>query len=491
MSKTLTNEGSIQYDSSLSHEIEFFSKAGSLYKTKTKQPYYGNETTALKLFKDVWASGNHEVAMKLVMWLRDVRGGAGNRSGFRDCIKWLVETEPKWVEANIGLIPEHGRWDDVRVLFETPLDNAAAKLWGDAIINKNVLAAKWADRNDKSILRYFRGKKVLKDIGEFRRLLAKVRKAHIVESKMCEKNWKEIEYPHVPSVAMSRYTKAFNKNDESRFSAYKEALAKGEAKINASALFPHDLVRTIHGGGDYKIANEQFKALPNYLEGTKQRIICICDSSGSMSSIIGGTVRAVDVSTSLSLYCSDRIGKENPFYRKFIQFESESKLTDWADYTFASAYGYGDVFKKKEIDYFGYGRQGLFNGACGGTRIDKALDMILTSAKMFNATKDQIPNVLLILSYMQFHGVPEGTAGKTVVEHCLDKWETAGYDRPKIVYWNLAGYAGSPATISHNNVGLVSGFSPAILKAVFGGEDFSPRGIMLRAIEKYKIVTPQ
>ena len=75
MAKTLTNEGAICYESSLNSAVEFFSKAGSIFATtKGKKAFYANETFALELFKAVWFSGNHEIAMKLLFWLRDCRG---------------------------------------------------------------------------------------------------------------------------------------------------------------------------------------------------------------------------------------------------------------------------------------------------------------------------------------------------------------------------------------------------------------------------------
>src|SRR5690606_35566879 len=168
MAKSRTHNGAVQYEHSLDHAVEFFSKAGSLMKSKKRKMYYGNsnETTALELFKAVWYSGQKEIAMKLLYWLRDIRGGSGNRSGFRDCIKWLAETDPMWLSLNISLIPEHGRWDDLRVLFGTSLEADVVKLWGDAIIDRNVLAAKWADRSDKPLLRYLRKSGIVGDIGE-------------------------------------------------------------------------------------------------------------------------------------------------------------------------------------------------------------------------------------------------------------------------------------------------------------------------------------
>ena len=132
----------------------------------------------------------------------------------------------------------------------------------------------------------------------------------------------------------------------------------------------------------------------------------------------------------------------------------------------------------------------IFDYAVGSTRIDKALDLILDTAKFFNLTNEQIPTTLLIISDMQFHN--DGCQNSdTEVNQALNKWTKTNYNKPKIVYWNTDGYAGSPEIANSYNVALVSGFSPAILKAIFSGDDFSPKAIMLRALEKYKINIPE
>jgi hypothetical protein len=228
--------------------------------------------------------------------------------------------------------------------------------------------------------------------------------------------------------------------------------------------------------GDEKTADLQFKALPNYL-GTDERIIVIADTSGSMSSIIGGSVEAIHVSMGMALYCSDKIGKKNPFYRKFIEFSCEGRFRDWSTESFSHA---------------------IHNhtGAVGSTRIDKALDLILKTAMKYDIKDEEMPTTLLIISDMQFH---DGTADrpywdktprkKGEVELALQRWTDNGYTIPKIVYWNTAAYSGSPAEADTDNIALVSGFSPSILKAIFEGTDFSPEAIMYRALEKYEEIT--
>lgn len=413
--------------------------------------------------------------------------GAGNRSGFRDIINWLAKDDEgqKWVEANMHMIPVVGRWDDLESLVDTPCEKNALDFWVRAIQDGHQLAAKWAPREDKNKVIFGKMRKVAKmSPKDFRKLL--VKNTNVVETVMCQQKWYEVDYNKVPSVAMARYANAFKEHDPARFDQWKNALEKGvdedgkEVKVNASVLFPHDVLRTLYSDSgavgsysrlkDSKLANAQFEALPDYMNANTNRIMAICDFSGSMGCTVSGSIRAIDVSLGLGLYCSDRLGKDNPFYRKFIPFSDNSKLVCWKDETFS-------VAAQKHND-----------GWCGSTNITSALDRILESAKMFDATNDQIPNCLLIISDMQFD---QGTVdGETSVETALKKWAEAGYDIPKIVYWNLAGYSGSPATVNTKNVALVSGFSPSLLKAILGGEDFSPMAILNRAIEKYKIVDP-
>lgn len=459
----ITNEGAFCHEHSCSHALEFFSKAGSLFKGNTK--FYGNSSSALELFKPIWYE-NELLAMKLLFWLRDCRGGAGNRSGFRECINWLANNDHSgWIKRNIDKIPLYGRYDDFRSLFGTKYENLAAEKWSQEISKNNVLAAKWADRSDKP-LRYALNLSIERD---FRKLLAEIRKNHIVEHKISCKEYSEIEYHTVPSVAMARYAKLFDKNDSERFAEYKEKVAAGETKINAEVLFPHDCVRTAFH--DKEIANLQFDALPNYLEGTNERIIVLSDTSASMCVNVSGSVRAIDISQGLALYCSAKIDKDSPFYKRFIGFASESKFKNWEYLSFSEA-----IFDEN-----------VFDGAIGSTNVHKALELILDTALFFKLSNDKIPTTLLIVSDMQFScNVSTGDD----INNILDKFVQKGYTKPKVVYWNTDGYAGTPDTKFGNNVGLISGFSPAILKAVLTGDGFSPLAVMHRTLEKYEINLP-
>jgi len=470
-----TNEGANQFVHSLDNHVEFFSKAGSIF--DNNKGFYDNKEDIISLFRNAW-DDDKETTFKLICWLRDIRGGAGNRSGFRKCLKWIAKNEPEWIYLNIELIPLYGRWDDLRTLFGTKLESTAVSLWVKGLLSDDyVLPAKWAKRTDIPLYLRLKEANAVRNIGDFRRFLSGRRMNHIVETKMCDNDWEYIDYKTIPSVAMSRYTNAFKKHDEKGFDEFKEKLASGETTINASALFPHDCVRTATNG-DSGIADAQFDALPNYLNGDES-IMVLCDSSGSMECNINekSSITAYDISTSLALYCSGKLNKDNPFYKKFISFESESQFTSWENKSFSDCYSGGN----------GWGR-GIFDGACGATRIDKALDLLLNTGKMFRISDDNMPSMLLICSDMQFTNANK--TSHTEIERCMKKWDDAGFTRPKIVFWNLTPYHGSPAEVGTKNVGMVSGFSPSILKSILGCEDFSPESIMMKTLEKYEILIP-
>ncbi len=469
-----TNQGAFAYEHSMNHALEFFSKAGSLYETKSRTSYYGGEQSAKELFIHSFAV-DQELSMKLLFWLRDCRGGAGNRSGARSIIKWLGNDHTDWMRVNMHLIPAYGRWDDLTALFTTPLRSAAGVFWANAISGQaepDVLAAKWCKRHYKPVRQALNLREA-----DFRKLLATIRKPHIVEHKMCQKQWDSINYKTVPSVAMARYTKCFDKRDHERFQEYKAAVKAGTAKVHADVLFPHDCIRTSLNG-DMEMAELQFDALPNFMEGTDEKIMVLADTSGSMSTRVGGSVEAMHVSKGMALYCSSRMPESSPFYKRFIGFCDEGKFIDWRKKTFSQA------LRDRRI----------FDGAVGSTRIDKALNLILRIAVEREIKQELMPTTLLIVSDMQFHqGVADSHGGKqqTEIQKCMNKWNDAGYDTPKIVYWNTAGYSGQQDTVVSENVGLVSGFSPSILTAIFSGDDFSPMAIMMKAIEKYEVRVPE
>jgi len=260
-------------------------------------------------------------AMKLLFWARDVRGGAGERQVFKDILVYLAENHDLALKPNLHLIPEYGRWDDLLALAGTYLEKEAFTLISNALIAENSLAAKWMPRKGPIAegLRKFTGLSPK----QYRKTLVGL--TNVVETKMCSKEWNSIDFGKLPSVASARYQKAFGKNAYESYSAYIASLVKGEAKINAGAVYPYDVTKSLNYG-NASVANEQWKALPNYMEGTNDMILPVVDVSGSMSTPAGGskTVSCMDVAISLGLYISER--NVGPFKDAFITFSSQPQL---------------------------------------------------------------------------------------------------------------------------------------------------------------------
>jgi hypothetical protein len=474
--KIQTNNGDKAFEHSQNHFLEFFSKAGSLMEKRTSA--YGNETSALELFKPcIYA--DLETSLKLLFWLRDIRGvGAGNRSGFRSCLTWLANEFPDHVNANIELIAQYGRFDDLLALYDTPCQNIAMAFWASAIRKGDGLACKWAGRKDWKLRNFMKMSPKV-----FRKML--VAGTNVVEQKMCAKQYNQIEYPTVPSVAMSRYTNAFTKNDAVRYSQFKNAVVNGEAKVNTGALFPHDCMRTV-SFGDPELANLQFDNLKNILNAN-ERAIVMADFSGSMSStIVAGSTTAFDVSFALALYISSRMPKDSYFYKKFMAYSMDCKLVDWNGMKFSDAVRVVPTIP----------------GIVGfNTDIATALKTLRLAAAN-SVTKEDIPSTLIIVSDMQFdhdygsigNGQIPITAAcrydESVVEAEMQLWEQNGMKRPKIIFWNTAGYAGQQTQMNNKHVAMISGFSPQMLSIILKEFDYTPYKAMMKVLENYTVKLP-
>jgi len=414
-------------------------------------------------------------AMKLLFWARDVRGGAGERQVFKDIIAYLAENHDLVLRLNLKLIPEYGRWDDLLVLTGTYLEKQAFTLISDALINENGLCAKWMPRKGPIAekLRKFTGMSPK----QYRKSLVGL--TSVVETKMCAKDWNSIDFGKLPSVASARYQKAFGKNAYESYSAYIASLVKGEAKINAGAVYPYDVITSLQRG-NATVANEQWKALPNYLEGANDMILPVVDVSGSMSSSAGGskTVTCMNVAISLGLYISER--NEGPFKDAFITFSSKPQLQVLSG-------SLNDRYTQMSDSDWGM-----------STDLEATFKLILDQATKHKLSQDKMPNKILILSDMEFNAAVssggystrfKATSWNPTAQQMIEQmYADAGYKVPQIVYWNIQSRNGGvPVAFDAKGTALVSGFSPAIMTSLLGGDIESPQQIMDKTIlsERY------
>jgi hypothetical protein len=440
--------------SSLDACVDFFFKAGAMRGQDIKPVFE-------KAYKE-----DKRIALQSALWLRDARGGAGERQLFKDITKYLSENvktnsnDERLLLKFLNKVPLVGRFDDL-LAIENSYQKFSFEIIKEALENKNGLCAKWMPRqgNKANALRkYF-------DLTpkEYRKLLVCL--TNVVESLMCQNLWDSIEYSAVPSLAMSRYSSAFKKHDKGRFAKYIEDVSAGKEKINAAAVYPYNIVRNLMAGNE-KEADAQWANLPDYL-GTAS-ILPIVDVSGSMYN--GANPQAIDVSLSLGLYLSER--NKSVFKDIFLTFSEESQFNLLKG-------SLSQRLKQLKSDE----KWGM------NTDIIKAFKKILDVAVKNKVAQEDMPEMLLILSDMQFDQCAE--FDDSAMQSVERQYEKAKYATPKIVFWNLADRGSNiPVKFDKNAVALVSGFSPAIMKTVLkNDENFNPRSIMLSAVdtERYRL----
>ena len=102
-------------------------------------------------------SENKDLAIRVALWARDIRGGSGERKLFRDILTYIAKTDETLAIRLISKIPFLGRWDDLGCLIETNSDSNVAKFaaefWKLCVVNGDGLAAKWAPRKGSLALK--------------------------------------------------------------------------------------------------------------------------------------------------------------------------------------------------------------------------------------------------------------------------------------------------------------------------------------------------
>lgn len=398
---------------------------------------------------------NKDLALKILLWARDIREGAGERKTFRNLLKFLVQLDTESVDKIVwqNKIPLLGRWDDLLVLLDTDYKNLQyikSLILNALLIDNNGLCAKWMPR--KGVL----AAKLRELLGwspkQYRKIIVNLSKT--VEQQMSAHQWQNIEYEKLPSIAAKRYQLAFNRHDLERYTQYKEDLKNNKAKINAKAIFPHDIVKSLKNG-DQEVANQQWKALPNYLESNVEKILTVSDVSGSMEGL------PLDVCVGLTLYLTERL--EGVFKNTFITFSDNPELCTVN----------GDLIHRvSQLTKANWGMS---------TDLNAVFRLILDTAVANNVPEQDMPTKILILSDMEFN---EASSTKTNFEVIKEMYTSNGYKMPSIVFWNLNGRINNLPATQYDNVALVSGFSPVLVKSVLGGETLNPVEVMLKTVDK-------
>lgn len=446
------------------------------------------------------------LAMRWLFYARDVRQGIGERRLFRVVLANLVDTNPEMVIPVINLIPEYGRFDDLWCLLDNEdsakvvyqiVDKQLKQDWENMAANKPIsLIAKWMPSiNASSTKTKEYGKKLCKALRmterEYRKSLSKLRKyLDVVEVKMSDKNWSEIKYEAVPSRANLIYNNAFLRNDEARRREYLGQLEKGETKINASTLFPHDIVHKYMSGSSMwsrRLSSKNatiealWKALPDTVKGCGNTIV-VADGSGSMTTTVDSNSRvtALEVANALAIYFAEH--SSGQFKDKYITFSERPQIVD-----FSNCKTLHDKLQTA-----------LTHNEVANTNIEKVFDLILTTAINNHMHQEDLPANILIVSDMEFDscatcgGNSRGYYVNKPTQRLFDviaqKYANAGYKMPRLVFWNVNSRTGTiPVKENELGVALVSGFSVNVAKMVMSGK-LDPYECLLETLNSERYV---
>lgn len=425
-----------------------------------------------------------KLTMKWLLFLRDVREGVGERKSFRDFFVYLCDKHADIADKMIEHIDlaEYGRWDDL-VDIAYRVQNMCVKnhLIGNIIgqldedvanmeQEKNVsLLAKWlpssntSSKNTKAKARFL-CKELNMSEKQYRQTLSKLREyIDVVERKMSENEWGEIDYSAVPSKANINYRDAFKKHDGERRKKYLESLKNGEEKINANAMFLHDIVHAYSMSGlwrnrhnEYDETLEQLWKAQDKCDGFNNTIV-VRDGSGSMTILVDKSeLTALEVADAITLYCAEN--NEGVFKDKFITFSSYAKLIDISHL---------DNLHDK-LEYLERYTD------VSSTNIEGVFDLILNTAVKNGVLQEDMPNTVLIVSDMEFNmaqGYYTAKNNEALFETISEKYKKKGYELPKLVFWNVNSRTNTvPLTQNENGVILISGFSKNLMDMVMSSE---------------------
>jgi hypothetical protein len=458
---TQTTNGMAAVKSSLNACVDLFAQIGNA-RTRDITPAF------LKALRE-----DQNIAMRVLQWSRDIRGGAGERDTFRKLLVSLTDGgHTDLVVRLIAKVPEIGRWDDLFVLIGKSLhiDSIIAETFAQALVEKNGLCAKWLPREGKKYSRFFMNSFELTE-RQYRKLIVGLSKT--VEQQMCAQQWDQIEFGKIPSLAAKNYQKAFHRNAPEQYQEYIDGLASGKTKINAGAIFPYDVIRGLNG--IQGVADAQWKALPDYMAESTENLLAIVDVSSSMNTRVSDNLTAMEVAVSLGMYVAER--SKGAFKDKFLTFDSNPRLID-----LSNARSLTERVRITRSAPWG-----------GSTDLEKTFKLILETAVQNRVPASDMPTKIILWSDMQFNSAMKGGEwGKESAYIMIDNmYAKHGYKRPEIIFWIVAANQPNfPVTFGAGRTAMLSGFSPAIMKAVLANSsvpEMTPMSMMLDAvnIERY------
>ena len=474
---TYTENGAVTHTTTRSNLLDMFAMGAAMRKRS-------NEDVIL-MFRKAFDE-NPVYALKCLFYIRDVRGGQGERRFFRVCMKDLATYNTEAALRNLRHVPEFGRWDDLYVFVGTPLEGAAMnfmkeQLALDVQCKTPSLLAKWLKSENTSSAESRRLATITrKAFGmnhkQYRKTLSVLRtRINVLERLMSENRWDEIEFDKIPSKAGMIYKNAFARHDLEReksikgIQTYAEFARDTTKKVNAKTLYPYECVEEAikcvcswrHVDETQRLmTNKYWENLADYFQGASLNALAVVDTSASMR----GT--ALNVAISLGMYCAEKAG--GPFAGHYIAFSRDPRLV-----------------KVEGVDFCDKVKRIYDTNLCENTDIEKTFDMLLDTAMRNGCSQEDLPKNIIIISDMEFdaargagrvynwrtgHYEENNSNVDTLMERIAKKWATYGYQMPHLIFWNVDARQNNIPMLGNGPISYVSGFSPSIFQTIMTGK---------------------
>lgn len=465
----LTENGAVGYKTSGKELLDLNFAVSSL---RSKGEEYIAKAFARAFYED------EMLAWKWLFFLRDVRGGLGERRSFRVILRSMAYQEPEIMKNLVDVIAEYGRYDDLLCLFSTPIEQEVLRYLGEQLREDILgmregkfisLCGKWMPSNNASSeITKAKAKKIQNYLGmtskQYRKMLAELRAyLSVLEVKMSANEWEQVAYERVPSRANLLYRNAFLKHDEERRKEYLDKVSRNEAKIQAGVLMPHEIVNAYTQMTGWRrelkekdeVLEELWKHLDNTVKGAED-VLCIVDGSGSMLcpvGDVGSTLTAHQVSNALGIYFSERM--KGVYKNKFITFSQSPRYVDLTNCN--------SLREKLELAYA--------NNDWTNTNLEATFDLVLNTALENRLKQEELPKTLLVISDMEFDAAVNVSQTAPLLEEIKAKFQRAGYQMPKLVFWNCNSRTNViPVRENEMGVALVSGFSVNVCSMVLSNQ---------------------
>lgn len=486
---TTTENGAAALNTTGSKVLDLFSHAGGM-RTRLQD--------VSDMFANAWAE-NPELAIKLAFYARSIRGsGMGERDVSYAMLKWVANNHPETMRKNLKYLPEYGRWDDIYIFVGTPIESDVWALikaqFKEDIANykagKSIsLMAKWLPSiNTSSKETVNKAHMTARHLGlkayAYQKALSKLRKyINVTEVKMSARQWDKIDYQAVPSKAMTLYRHSFTKHDPEGFGSYMNKVKTGEKKINASTLYPYDLVNKYMSAysvrsawnhsyyncgttGDLdEVVEAQWKALPNYVDG-ENNVVVMADTSGSMSG------QPIASALGLAIYFAER--NHGAYHNLFMTFESNPHWIELGENSLL-----GNVKKAVAAPWQ------------GSTNLSAAFKLILDTAVKNHLSNDDLPKALIIISDFEFDPVRSRAYGwgnslvgaDTYFNEMTRMYAKYGYTLPHCVFWCVSSRQNTNHS-EYNDSGVTafSGNAASTFRDVLSTIGYNPYDAMLKVL---------